>query len=174
MKLFGEWEEPEDPAEFEEPAESGRRLSPLGIVVRVFFCAVLLVALAVIYFSAEESSAKAELGVEAVKLMYNFQSVEELESNQKRLARIMDEDTFYGLTYDNENRQLYTYVQYYGSHSTVNVVESTDRYVLYRIESECVESDRLFVMLFEVDGGRIVKVKEGEFLGFVEDVDYLY
>ena len=79
-----------------------------------------------------------------------------------------------GLTIDNENRQLYTYVRYYGNKSIINVVEATDKYVLYRIESNCVEPDRLFIMIFEVSHGRISKIKECECLDFIEDVDYLY
>ncbi len=144
----------------------------IGLRVLVFVAA--LISIVVFFLSSASVSLKRTLGVEAVMLMYDFDSLDEVQENQKRLAQIMDEDTYAGLTIDNENRQLYTYVRYYGNKSIINVVEATDKYVLYRIESNCVEPDRLFIMIFEVSHGRISKIKECECLDFIEDVDYLY
>lgn len=149
-------------------------VSVVWVVLRVLIFVAALISIAVFFMSLASVSLKRSLGIEAVTLMYDFDSLDEVRENQKRLAQIMDEDTYAGLTIDNENRQLYTYVRYYGNKSIINVVEATDKYVLYRIESDCVEPDRLFIMIFEVSHGRISKIKECECLDFIEDVDYLY
>jgi len=149
-------------------------ISIVVTLMRIIVFIAALFAIALYFLNAYSITLRKNLGVEAVTLMYNFDSLEEVKENQKRLAQIMDNDTYKGLTIDNENRQLYTYVRYYGDRSIINIVEATDRYVLYRIESEQVEADRLFIMLFEVEGGRISKIKECECFGFIEDTDYLY
>lgn len=149
-------------------------VSVVWAVLRVLIFVAALISIVVFFLSSASVSLKRSLGIEAVTLMYDFDSLDEVRENQKCLAQIMDEDTYAGLTIDNENRQLYTYVRYYGNKSIINIVEATDQYVLYRIESDCVEPDRLFIMIFEVSHGRISKIKECECLDFIEDVDYLY
>jgi len=160
--------------DFSVAAKGVSIVSVVWVVLRVLIFVAALISIALFFLSSASVSIKKSLGIEAVTLMYDFDSLDEVRENQKRLAQIMDEDTYAGLTIDNENRQLYTYVRYYGNKSIINVVEATDRYVLYRIESDCVEPDRLFIMIFEVSHGRISKIKECECLDFIEDVDYLY
>lgn len=160
--------------EYEEPFLQKHALSFLGIAWKIIVGVCIAAAIGVLILNRLEYNLKQELGQKAVFLMYDFSSADEIRENQKQLERIMSSEVFNGLKYDNENRQLYTYIKFNDSKSVVNVVKATDSYVLYRIESESIGADRLFIMLFEVNNGKISGVQECECLGFFENSDYLY
>ena len=81
-------------------------MSVVWVVLRVLIFVAALISIMVFFLSSASVSLKRSLGIEAVTLMYDFDSLDEVRENQKRLAQIMDEDTYAGLTIDNENREL--------------------------------------------------------------------
>ncbi len=114
----------------------------------------------------------AALGEEAVKLLYDFGTVEQLDYQMNDLKKITTDAVFNQLTIDNEERTLNTYLKFKNKAVTVKVVKSTSDYVLYRLETENISEDRLFAFFFDVDdSGKISYVREVEAIDFVDTID---
>ena len=114
----------------------------------------------------------AALGEEAVKLLYDFGTVEQLDYQMNDLKKITTGAVFNQLTIDNEERTLNTYLKFKNKAVTVKVVKSTSDYVLYRLETENISEDRLFAFFFDVDdSGKISYVREVEAIDFVDTID---
>ena len=114
----------------------------------------------------------AALGEEAVKLLYDFGTVEQLDYQMNDLKKITTDAVFNQLAIDNEERTLNTYLKFKNKAVTVKVVKSTSDYVLYRLETENISEDRLFAFFFDVDdSGKISYVREVEAIDFVDTID---
>ena len=119
--------------------------------------------------SKKSENMKAELGVEAVKCMYDFGTIEQLDENMAGLQAITTDEVFSQLTIDREERTLYTYLKFKNKPVTVNVLKSTASYVLYNLETENISENRIFMFMFDVNSsGKISYVRE------VECIDFIY
>lgn len=135
-----------------------------------FFCIVFCIAeiaLSILRLTTK-NSVKAEIGVNAVKLLYEFRDLEGLESQQAALERITTEDVYNQLTIDNEQRLLNTYLKFNEDTVSVNVEDSTELYVIYSLKCESISPDRKFVFMFNVGSdGKICRVRECELIDFI-------
>lgn len=114
---------------------------------------------------------KADLGVELVKAMYNFENPYELDKNMLVVQKLVTEDVFSDLTIDNEQRTLSTYFKFKDASVHVNVLKSTDSYVLYSLDSEAISADRKFILIFSVnEEGVINEVKEMECYEYLNSI----
>lgn len=113
-----------------------------------------------------------ELGERAVKLMYDFGTVEQLDYQMNDLKAITTDAVFNQLTIDNEERTLNTYLKFKNETVTVDIVRSTNNYVMYHLITTNISAERLFVFFFEVDdSGKICYVREVEAIDFVDSVN---
>lgn len=111
----------------------------------------------------------AELGERAVKLMYDFGTVEQLDYQMSDLKAITTDAVFNQLTIDNEERTLNTYLKFKNKAVTVEIVQSTHDYVMYHLITPNISAERLFVFFFDVDdSGKISYVREVEAIDFVD------
>lgn len=127
----------------------------------------IILTMAAIWFSwffTERNSAR--LGVRAVKLLYQFYDLNELDKNMTDFKKIVSNSVYEELTIDNEERLLTTYLKLKGNTCIVHVVESTADYVIYTLETDTIENDRKFIFMFSTEGGKIIKVKEAECIDF--------
>ena len=114
---------------------------------------------------------KADLGVELVKAMYDFENPYELDKNMLVVQKLVTEDVFSDLTIDNEQRSLSTYFKFKDASVHVNVLKSTDSYVLYSLDSEAISADRKFILIFSVnEEGVINEVKEMECYEYLNSI----
>lgn len=114
---------------------------------------------------------KADLGVELVKAMYDFENPYELDKNMLVVQKLVTEDVFSDLTIDNEQRTLSTYFKFKDASVHVNVLKSTDSYVLYSLDSEAISADRKFILIFSVnEEGIINEVKEMECYEYLNSI----
>lgn len=117
------------------------------------------------------SGTKADLGVELVKAMYDFENPYELDKNMLVVQKLVTEDVFSDLTIDNEQRTLSTYFKFKDASVHVNVLKSTDSYVLYSLDSEAISADRKFILIFSVnEEGVINEVKEMECYEYLNSI----
>lgn len=141
----------------------------------ILFAVAFAVIVPISIYARVESVAEdrvAALGEEAVKLLYDFGTVEQLDYQMNDLKKITTDAVFNQLTIDNEERTLNTYLKFKNKAVTVKVVKSTSDYVLYRLETENISEDRLFAFFFDVDdSGKISYVREVEAIDFVDTID---
>lgn len=110
---------------------------------------------------------KEQLGIELVNAMYTFDSPYQLDRQMAVVKELVSEPVFYDLTVDNEQRTLTTYFKFKDCSCKVNIINSTDNYVLYTLDSVAMEPEREFMLLFRVrDDGVIDWVKEIEAIEF--------
>lgn len=110
---------------------------------------------------------KEQLGIELVNAMYTFDSPYQLDRQMSIVKELVSEPVFYDLTVDNEQRTLTTYFKFKDCSCKVNIINSTDSYVLYTLDSEAMEPEREFMLIFRVrDDGVIDWVKEIEAIEF--------
>lgn len=140
------------------------------VVVIVFITVCIMVC--IFYKVVQEYNKKKnseELGINTVKLLYDFRDYDELAANQVALMECTTEEVYNQLTFDNEERTLYTYLKFAGESSSVEVIKSTDSYVLYTLNTAALLSGRKFIFLFEVDSDRkICYAREEECIDFVD------
>lgn len=114
---------------------------------------------------------KEQIGLTAVKALYDFRDAYQLDSNMVTLKEITTEPVFNDLTIDNEQRTLNTYLKFEGKSVTVNILKNTDSYVLYSLNTEKISDERIFVFFFDVDKeGKISWYKEVEGIEFVNTI----
>lgn len=107
-----------------------------------------------------------DIGVKAVKLLYQFYDLEELDRNMAELKKITSDAVYDELTIDNEERLLNTYLKIKGNTCLVHVVDYTSDYVVYTLETATIDKNRKFIFMFSTKGGKITKVKEAECIDF--------
>lgn len=132
--------------------------SLIAVVFIVLFCIVLI---------GTGKGGKEELGEMAVKLMYNFQTLDELDDNMDALKEITTEDVYNNLTIDRTDRTLSVYLKFNNKPVTVVIDESSDSHVIYSLNTESISANRKFVFFYEVGKkGKIEKIRESELIDF--------
>lgn len=110
-----------------------------------------------------------DIGVKAVTYLYQFNQVEDLDNNMEKLKTITTDEVFNQLTVDNEERTLNTYLKFKGKSTDVEIIKSTETYVLYSLDTEYVDSNRVFIFMFDVNNeGKLSYVRECECLDFLD------
>jgi hypothetical protein len=136
-------------------------------LVPFVFMIVGLVCMMFAYNLFSKKVEEAKLGALAVKYLYNFSSIAELNSNMDMLKQITSDGVYQQLTIDNTDRTLSVYLKFKGGPVYVIPDKTTDRYVSYHLETKNISSSRKFVFFFEVDRGKVVSVRESEVIDFV-------
>lgn len=109
------------------------------------------------------------LGEELVRLLYEFDTVKDARDNSEIVKRIVTSEVYDQLTVDNEERYLTTYLKFRNNPCRVVIIRSTKDYVLYSLNTESVDSRRIFALFYSVNSnGTIDYVREVECIDFVE------
>lgn len=111
------------------------------------------------------------IGIELVKALYDFRDAYQLDSNMVTVKELTTEPVFNDLTIDNEQRTLTTYLKFNNKACTVNILDSSDTYVMYSLENENIDKDRIFIFFFRADNdGKVNWYKEVEGIEFVNTI----
>lgn len=137
-------------------------------VFSIILGALLLISLGVdcLYFSWKKEAK--ETGIKAVKLMYTFNTYEDVYSKQmEELQKICNQDVYKELNVNNIDRALNSYLRFKGNPSEVNIKEATNSYVRYSLNTLSISEEREFILFYHVNvWGKIDKVSESEIEGF--------
>ena len=101
-----------------------------------------------------------QLGIETVKLMYEFSVPEDILKNHQILSEIISEDEFGELSVDNELRAVNAYYKFGYAESAVHVVDSGENFVIYTLENENIDPTTEWLFLFDTEGGKVCNVRE--------------
>lgn len=147
-----------------------KKRSFIIVKVIVFSLIMFLLPFVIALFLVNSNTKNPEkIGITAVKELYQFEKTEDLDGNMERLKRITTDSVFSQLTVDNEERTLNTYLKFKGKTTSINVIKSTDNYVLYSLDTEFISPDRVFIFMFNVNrDGKIDYVRECECLDFLD------
>lgn len=155
----------------------GRVLHAVTDFLRRSWLAFPLAFVLVLPFVVKECASdtvKADAAEKVVKLLYDFGTVEQLEMQQKSLKTFVTEEVYNQLTYDNDERRLNTYLKFCEEAVTVNIIRSTDEYVIYSLDCMTISPERKFMFAYKVgEGGKITDVQEYELLDFIEEIEDL-
>lgn len=137
-------------------------------VFSIIIGALLLTTLGTgcLYFSWKREAK--ETGIKAVKLMYTFDTYEDVYSKQmNELQKICNQDVYKQLNVNNIDRALNSYLRFKGNASEVNIIEATNSYVKYSLNTLSISKERQFVLFYHVNiWGKIDKVSECEIESF--------
>lgn len=106
--------------------------------------------------------------VNAVNLMYNFDTYDEVYNKQmEELKEICEPEVYNKLNVINIDRALNSYLRFKGNPSKVVIKEVTESYVLYTIDSISITENRMFLLMYKVNWkGNLEYVEECEIVNF--------
>lgn len=145
--------------------KSGFHGSLVPIIITTLVCLLLLggVLLCLKY----EVFTNGSLGVEAVNYLYNFNSVDDLDKNDKKLKDITTESAYESLTVTNSDKALNTYLKFKDNAVEVEILSSGPGKVVYTLHSDSLSDGRKFIFLYEVNlFGKITSAQEFEAIPF--------
>lgn len=101
-------------------------------------------------------------GIIAVKLMYEFDSVEQLPQQYTLLKKLVSEEDFDKLSIDDELRVVNTYFKFQAMPSKVNILRASDGFVAYTItsESDSITANTVWVFEYEKQHGKLCNIRE--------------
>ena len=145
------------------------------LILKLLGFIVGLIIIATIFWFIYIKYETPKLGVRAVEDMYTFTSYSELVKNDMPdLQKITTPQVYNKLAYTNQERALTTYMKFAGKPTSVNILASTDEYVVFSINSPAINPNRKFIMFYNVNlFGNISEVHESELYNmYINDKGY--
>lgn len=139
----------------------------------VLFCMVLIFTTVIIQrqYNKNLSKNKVALGEQLVRALYDYDSVYELDAQMTIVKSICSDAVYNDLTIDNEQRTLTTYLKFKQDPVHVVIHNSEYGYVLYSLQTDSVDEDRLFCLYYRIGTeGKIDWVKEVECIEFLDTI----
>lgn len=138
---------------------------------------IVIIAIGYVFYSSWVNKEATNLGEQVVMLLYNYDKVEDLQTQDKQLKEITTDDAYDDLTATNANKALNTYLKFKGNAVKVKVIRSNYNdeggYVLYTLKTDSLSDGRLFEMLYDVKDGKLDNPREMECVDFYGN-DRLY
>ena len=111
-----------------------------------------------------------KIGEKAVKLMYDFDSYDEVyQDHMTKLKEITTDEIYNNITVTNVDRALTTYLKFKGHSSRVKILQKTNSYIMYYLDTESITQTRKFVMYYHINiWGKIDSMQECEVHDFYQ------
>lgn len=113
------------------------------------------------------------IGVQAVKDLYEFEKIEDLNDGDKKLKELVSDDVYKQLTVTDAYRALNTYLKIKDSPCKVVVLDKLETkeggYVKYSLDTISISSTRIFMFTYKTEKGKITEVKEMECIPFSDN-----
>ena len=120
----------------------------------ILFCAIL-------GFILERSrSSDMDIGVTAVKLMYDFKDPANLDGQYASLRKLVNDDAWEVLSIEDELRTINAYFKFYYKPSTVSILFYRKGLVLYTLTSDAIAPGTTWAFEYELVHGKISNVRE--------------
>lgn len=162
---------------YDNPSRSSRSRNnisfSMNLVVKVLSSFALIVSLLFVfmYTNKVELFTKGHVGVKAVKLLYDFGNIKQLENNLEDLEDLMTERCYYKTTVLNSDKSLNTYLKFKQSDTRVNIIDSKPGFVLYSLVNKNISENRIFIFSYRLNlFGKIYEVREFEAIDFYSEV----
>ena len=101
-----------------------------------------------------------DIGTYFVKMMYEFDDIEELPDRYKGIQKYIADSLWESLDFENESRVINTYYKFKASASQVYILSSSDGIVVYRLLNSALSAQNIWVFDYEVSNGLLSDVKE--------------
>ena len=132
-----------------------------SVIVWALFALIVALTTLLIVSHTLKSSEYDSVGVRVVKAMYEFDSPAELSANQSVVIDLLCQEEWERLRLDNERRAINAYFKFGYSKSEVRVVSYTNGYVLYSLVNENIDSEDLWVFMYDIDSdGKLCNIRE--------------
>lgn len=105
-----------------------------------------------------------DIGRSAVKLMYDFDNIEEIPQRYMTLSRFLCEEDWERLNIDNDLRAVNTYYKFNALQSEVHILDSEPGCVAYRLLNGNIPAQTVWFFTFDIVDGKICNVREYEML----------
>ena len=115
----------------------------------------------------------AYFGVSVVRNLYTYKDELQCAQQDGFLQQICSEDVYAQLTLK-KNGTLHTFVMAAREPTTVNIIKSTDDYVIYSLNADQIDEDCRYVLFFEVENNKVVEARECELYDFISFDESLY
>jgi hypothetical protein len=152
--------------------ESGEYINKMNRSFKLFFLMSIIGIVGLLSFvvvNLTNTYKQAQVGLLAVKYLYHFSSLEELDANMDELKKISTPEVYRKLTIDNTDRSLNVYLKFKNKPVFVIPDKATDNYIIYRLQTENISNFRKFTFFYEVNKqGLISDVREAEIIDFAE------
>lgn len=121
---------------------------------------VLLLAVAIVGTIGSNARSKGEIGVRIVRLMYDFNDVNDLAENYAIIRGLVAPSDWDRLNIDNEMRTVNTYFKFKAAPSHVNVVYSRPGIVVYTLTNDNIDGDVHWVFEYDVKDNKVCNIRE--------------
>lgn len=136
---------------------------------------VIIVVLGVIGFLGlfcikSEIFTQGRVGVQAVEALYQFNTLEQLESNLPKLKSLTTEEIYNRIAVTNSDKALNVYLKFKKNPVKVEILDKKPGYVLYTLDTGSLSSGRIFLFSYELNWkGEICSVREMECIDFYKN-----
>lgn len=131
---------------------------------------ILVLIMCLLFVNKYELISQGKVGVNAVKLLYDFNNINDLANNLEDLRGMMTEKCYYKTTVLNSDKSLNTYLKLKKKATKVNIIDSKPGFVLYSLENENITESRLFIFSYRLNlFGDIYDVREFEAIDFYSE-----
>lgn len=156
-------------------------------VIPIFIIVLAVSVLGFMYTIKLLKSDKDSIGVQAVKLLYDFESLDQLNQQMQSLEDICTPDVYTQLSATNQEKALNVYLKFKLSEAVKNskmedtyynpsvrileeITSSDGGYVLYTIDTPALSEGRLFIFSYKLDKhDKLSSVHEMEGIDFYRD-----
>lgn len=121
------------------------------------------------YFKRQHLIYAENLGKQAVKLMYEFKDVTDLESQMDSLKKITSINVFKSLDISHDQRVIPIYFKFKAEPTEVFIISSSPTSVCYRLKNSNIDEERTFLFRFNVIKDKIVSYKEYELITGIDN-----
>lgn len=131
-----------------------------NIIIVVLVC-LLTCLLVLLCMQATSLGEAADPGVSCVRLMYEFETPNDIIRNQNSLQYLLTEDEFSRLTVDDELRAINSYFKFGYAASRIDIVEYSPGCVVYRIANENINYFDIWIFLYDQnEEGKLYNIRE--------------
>lgn len=124
------------------------------------------VVVGIVAFNSAHAYFGRENAKELIRLMYDFNKVEEIDTRYGDIKKLTSESVYKLLT--SVDRTLRAYLRMEGNGAEVHIIRESDEYIIFEIETPSLTQGRKFMLLYEAGiTGKIVEAKEVEIVDFI-------
>lgn len=124
------------------------------------------VVVGIVAFNSAHTYFGRENAKELIRLMYDFNKVEEIDTRYGDIKKLTSESVYKQLT--SMDRTLRAYLRMEGNGAEVHIIRESDEYIIFEIETPSLTQGRKFMLLYEAGiTGKIVEAKEVEIVDFI-------
>lgn len=121
------------------------------------------------FLTTKRLAYKEQLGIYAVNLMYDFDTLFDLTAQMEELKQITTPEVFRGLDINYDSRVIPIYYKFKAEKTEVEIISSVPGSIHYRLLNDNISSNRSFLFRYTVSNGVIDSVEEIELVTGIDN-----